>query len=325
MDMPMMAAGGKPSIAIALSIQKKNKKKMAEGGKITDESHNMSGSDSVGMNVTPEEMAMIHTHRKMMAEGGAISASDEMRPMPENEYNDKAEAGRNSGMKKPGMDSWSDTGPEKDASESGSMMSNEADANWMNEGMANADNQKRKESMRMDKHMDSADVSDDDQPQSVADAVMRKRTKLMLSEGGDVSDGKQRQDNERGINKPAFDTYHQGTSQAGRDAKYGGSYMQAVAKGKHSKTLEEMRSMKKPNLYADGGEVDLDQNAREHKNSEDDDSFDALKKENYSESDGLDELSNPMDSGQDGDDDLERDKHDMISAIRRKMRMKSMR
>ena len=42
--------------------------------------------------------------------------------------------------------------------------------------------------------------------------------------------------------------------------------------------------------YAEGGQVDLSENADEDKNLEDDLSFEALKKENYSESEGLKDL-----------------------------------
>lgn len=79
--------------------------------------------------------------------------------------------------------------------------------------------------------------------------------------------------------------------------------------------------------YADGGMVDLSRNADEEPNHEDQYSFEALKKENYSESIGLDELSDPMDSNLHGDDreEVEENDHDadMVSAIRRKMKMRS--
>lgn len=90
--------------------------------------------------------------------------------------------------------------------------------------------------------------------------------------------------------------------------------------------------MRKRKMYANGGlvdndhkddsQADLSRNADEDPNMLDDYNYDALRKENYSEQDGLDQLDNPMDSGQKGDDSLEKDKHDMISSIRSKMKAK---
>lgn len=74
--------------------------------------------------------------------------------------------------------------------------------------------------------------------------------------------------------------------------------------------------------HSDDSMADLSRNADEDKNMLDDLNYDALRKENYSEQDGLDELDQPMDSGQKGDDDLEKDKHDMVSSIRSKMKAK---
>lgn len=80
--------------------------------------------------------------------------------------------------------------------------------------------------------------------------------------------------------------------------------------------------MAKRKRMAEGGMVDLAQNAEEEPNNEDQMSFEALKKENYSESDGLDQLDQPEDSNLHGDD-IDSDKHDMVSAIRKKMKMRS--
>ena len=79
---------------------------------------------------------------------------------------------------------------------------------------------------------------------------------------------------------------------------------------------------KQPKMMAEGGEVDLDHNAEEEPNHEDDESFEALKKENYDESDGLKALHDPMDASEHGDDREmdEENKKDMINAIRSKMK-----
>lgn len=77
----------------------------------------------------------------------------------------------------------------------------------------------------------------------------------------------------------------------------------------------------------DDDQADLSRNADEDANMEDKASFDALRKENYSETPGLNQLDNPTDSAQHGDsrEDEEENIHDkdIVSAIRRKMRIKS--
>ncbi len=70
---------------------------------------------------------------------------------------------------------------------------------------------------------------------------------------------------------------------------------------------------------AEGGKVDLSENADEEYNHADEDNMGALKKENYSESDGLDDLTSPMDSNEHGDD-IDSDEHDMVRKIRAKLR-----
>lgn len=76
------------------------------------------------------------------------------------------------------------------------------------------------------------------------------------------------------------------------------------------------------NKYAKGGEVDLSLNADESDNTMDDLNYDALRKENYSESPALTELDYDIDKSI-GDDLTDEDAHDMISAIRRKMKSKA--
>lgn len=73
---------------------------------------------------------------------------------------------------------------------------------------------------------------------------------------------------------------------------------------------------------ADGGQVDLSQNADEEPNNEDDLSSEALMKENYSESDGLDDLDQPEESNEHGHD-LDSDDHDLVSKIMKRLKTKS--
>ncbi len=80
--------------------------------------------------------------------------------------------------------------------------------------------------------------------------------------------------------------------------------------------------MRKRQKYASGGEVDLSRNADEDPNMEDQLSYEALKKENYSESEGLAQLNQPEDSNEHGHDMRDEDSFDMIEKMRRKIKSK---
>lgn len=108
----------------------------------------------------------------------------------------------------------------------------------------------------------------------------------------------------------------------------------------HYGSVAEAIMAKKRKKYADGGMVDLDENAREEPNNEDQMSYEALKKENYSEDAGLEQMGSPMDSNERGRDLPDEDMHDgaksmdkdyhergtddtdMLNSIMRKMRAK---
>lgn len=81
-----------------------------------------------------------------------------------------------------------------------------------------------------------------------------------FAEGGNVYDKTHRRDNEKGINKDAY--VNSGRSEAGVALKPAFSVHEDidkdVAKRKHHKVLSEMKMMKKPNLYAEGGKVEAD-------------------------------------------------------------------
>lgn len=82
----------KQNLSIAYDMKRKNRKKKASGGSVQ--------SGSPDMNY---------------AEGGSVSASNERRPMPDNTYDDKKMAMKNSHIKAPGQDSWTDRPTEKQA------------------------------------------------------------------------------------------------------------------------------------------------------------------------------------------------------------------
>lgn len=99
-----------------------------------------------------------------------------------------------------------------------------------------------------------------------------------------------------------------------------------------------MAKKRRAKMMADGGQVQIDDNAREEPNHEDDLSYEALKKENYSEDAGLDHMDSPMDSNEHGHALPDADEHDgaksmnsdfeermaddMIDTIRRRMKAK---
>lgn len=85
----------------------------------------------------------------------------------------------------------------------------------------------------------------------------------------------------------------------------------------NASVAQNIRNRKK---FADGGMVDIKQNAVEGENEADEFNMDAAGKENYSEASGLDELD--YDTDKSIGDDIESDLHDMVSKIRSKMKSK---
>lgn len=84
------------------------------------------------------------------------------------------------------------------------------------------------------------------------------------AEGGNVLDSSHRSDNERGINKVAYTSrsHNAGTSEAGAALKpsfsLGDEHDSDVAKMKHRKVLQEMKSSPRPKLMANGGPLTAD-------------------------------------------------------------------
>ena len=80
-----------------------------------------------------------------------------------------------------------------------------------------------------------------------------------------------------------------------------------------SGAMDEDKAVK----MAEGGQVDLDLNSMEQPNKYYGRNEDDVLKENYDEP--IHSMSQPMDSNEHGDD-IDSDKHDMVSAIRKKMK-----
>ncbi len=198
---------------------------------------------------------------------------------------------------------------------------------------------------------------------SIAMAVQRKNKKKAnkdspkperspIAEGEDRLTGSKnarmydKQREQKGVNTPRMpyprDKSSYGESDAGYSVRGG---LTEQAKRQHEETLEELRSMPDPDLYAEGGEVDkhydsiadaimakrkhrkmmaeggevdLEANSEESPNFEDQQSFEANGKEQYD----LDQLeAQPEDSNMHSVM-LDSDEHDMISRIRSKMKAK---
>ena len=94
-----------------------------------------------------------------------------------------------------------------------------------------------------------------------------------------------------------------------------------MSKEKHASVAAAIMAKKK---FADGGEVDLQENADEDLNKEDQLSYEAARKKTYYDDSQLDEQ--PLDSNEDGRILPDEDEHamDMISKIRSKMKSKKM-
>lgn len=92
------------------------------------------------------------------------------------------------------------------------------------------------------------------------------------------------------------------------------SIADAILKKKHAANM-----MADGGMVDDEGEADLQANSNEDLNLEDQLSFDAARKKTYYDLDQLDEQ--PEDSNEHGDA-IDSDDHDMISSIRKKMKMK---
>ena len=93
-----------------------------------------------------------------------------------------------------------------------------------------------------------------------------------------------------------------------------------MAKKKHQAMLDSDSDEDHMAMMAEGGQIDLDENAEEQPNSYYHQNEDVALKENY-DSD-MDDVSQPMDSNEHADsrEADEENKHDMISVIRRRMK-----
>jgi hypothetical protein len=278
---------------------------------------------------------------KKMAEGGSVK--DEKRPMPEQMHEDKAEVMRNNSKASLKQAGWTDqptvtqaqSKPRVQAikhpkiassgvfqtklyNQEDDLMDSDAPASDKEQPDKDYNEKKARKSgpdvpaLHMKKmakggminnavSMHEAEEEDDDQKRPPMADYMEDHDAAQYAEGGEV-------DNEAEIE-------HAASIAAAIMAK---RKKEAIGAHSDSDIDHEM-------YMAEGGEVDLSENADEEPNHEDQLSFNALKKENYSESDALDDLNQPMDSNEHSPEHEEEDVNDrsIVSAVRRKMKIRS--
>lgn len=296
---------GKPqkqSLAIAFSVQRKNKKKnMAEGGPVDPDSkmgkffESSRKAFNKGQDPTPNPSPV----PKSYAKGGEVSASTEKRPATGDTHDDAGSVARNSGKKQPRKPKMTDdTYTEQSANHPGAPR-NEIDADFDSDEMANIDRARSQANMNMHKESSTDPMSiNPHHAEDIADAK--------FAQGGYVSTEEMEMEHAREMDM--LQRRHERERLA-----HGGPVSETPEHDDMASAIMHRRKM------AEGGQVDLSRNADEDPNMEDQQSFEALKKENYSESDGLMDLDQPEDSNLHGDD-IDSDDHDMVGKIRSRMK-----
>lgn len=126
-------------------------------------------------------------NRKKMAEGGEISAKDEKRPMPENEYDDKHEISLNKSRHSMEGDGWSDKPNASDKFEiRQKLTSGDPDESSPHTGESEED-MLRRHAMERAAYAKGGHVmreEDEDGHLSIAEQVMKRRKKM--ADGGEV-------------------------------------------------------------------------------------------------------------------------------------------
>jgi hypothetical protein len=300
-------------------------------------------------------------HPKKMAEGGLATAKTESRPMPNKRYNDSRDLMQNSGDKAPGHDSWTDRAPERAASmgprpklqpiHAGKMAASSVVRARPIDAMGRAMEREEADFIQRD-----PPASPDEQPYERDDELRPDRQgpkghpMKMMAEGGMINEEvSMKRAEEDEVEHPAgleedddqmapseeevmADHFAQGgdVMEDRPDKGYGAIIFKARG-GEVSPMPEEEEEhhasiasaiMAKRHRFADGGEVDLDENSMEQPNGFYEQNEDAALKENYDE--GMSSYHSTTDD-EDGRELHDEDEHEkpMIAAIRRKMSKKS--
>lgn len=319
---------GKPqkqALAIAYSVKRRApKKKMAQGGKVStkeDETNANDMSDEAAKDRASESPKM--AKGGMYAEGGEvdISAANEKRPMPDDEHGDSHEASRVKprGPRGPTWhfnDDQDQIGPSKSEAPKAP-----ADDNWQNEGHRTTLNANDSVEMNMEKES-STDPKhiNKDHDLDIADA--------RYAEGGEVNFHDESRANTENANDMREMNMEKESSSdpMSINAHHGEDIEDALLMAAGGVVDTIMERKRRAKMYAEGGQVDLSRNADEDANFEDQQSFDAIRKENYSETPGLDALDSPMDSNLHSPEHEEEDINDrsIVDSIRRKAKKNRM-
>jgi hypothetical protein len=288
----------------------------------------------------------------MKAEGGEVTAASEKRPMPSQTANDSRMVKMNSGDKAPMMDGWTDR-PDMVSQKAKKLQPIKHPAMPALPGARVRRSDSLEEMMREDEArlMEMEPASPKEEPKKAYDEMdaasegpstpslkMKK-----MAEGGRINEVVSIKDADEDMEPAVHDPMDSEMS----DEHAMDDHMQMLAEGGSASDEDEMEHaasiaaaiMAKRKMMARGGAIlsedsmesddsdqaDLSRNAEEDANMEDKASFDALRKETYSESDTLSKMDQPEDSNEHspehGKEDV--DDADIVSAIRRKMRMKS--
>lgn len=299
--------------------------------------------------------------KKKMANGGMVneSAASENRPMPEEADKDSKMVSRNSGNKPAKNDSWTSSvtveqaqRPSKTRLSQPKMAPITGPFSVRNRDM-HEDEANMMDRMPADNYGNQPDKRDDemDAKKMGSDPDMAKEHsngRKPYAKGGMINKAVSMSSAEEDrVEHPAGleednDQMAPSESEIMADHFAEGGEVDNEDEIEHAASIAAaIMAKRRKMMMAEGGEIlshgsmdsddsdqaDLSRNADEDANEEDQASFSALRKENYSESAGLDLLDSPRDSAQHGDmrEDNEENIYDsdIVSAIRRKMKMKS--
>lgn len=320
---------GKPqkqALAIAYSVKRKPKK-MAEGGHI--DTQNERPDTGWGKII-------------FKAEGGAVSAKDEKRPIPSSKYNDSVMEAHNSAKKALIESDWTDqptikqaqSRPKLESVKRPRMVPTNAFSTRLYDEEADLQKSAKVNNGPQEQPPEHDDEQRPDrQGPSVSDmAEEHSNHRKPYAEGGMINNEVSMHDAEEDeVEHPAHleedddqmrlpvDEY-----MAGHFAKGGMIDDMDVPEDEyeeeHHDSIAAAIMAKKARKMAEGGQVDLDENAEEQPNSYYHQNEVAALKENYDED--MDHMHQPTDSNEHGDVLEDEDEHDMISHIRSKMNMK---
>lgn len=305
------------SLAFALDIKRKNKKKFSKGGMVNE------------------------------------SAKSEQRPMPSETDQDSKMVSRNDGMKPPRDDSWSSNTTVRQAQKPSLTRLSQPKIVGSDAFSVRNRDQRDENNDQIDAFYPQSkaqpkqrynEEGPDRQGPKVSDMELQHNNKrAAYAKGGMINDLVSMDDAEEdrlehpagledtdSMMSPPEDEYMAdhfadgGMIDDEMDMEHDDSIAAAIM-AKRQKYAEGGEILSHDSIYSDDSDqVDLSRNADEDANEEDQLSFNALRKENYSETPGLNQLDQPEDSNLMGDsrEDDESDPHDMVSSIRSKMNAK---